>query len=107
MAGNRVPANCFRLRPGRGRVRFSTEVSTSGSVSFSIAILGAKWLSHRPGYDAIHIAENGGRRDLRSPGRRVSPLLGRRTLACATFRKDSVRSCTTRLDLHLRLSDYP
>src|SRR5258706_11211894 len=96
MAGNRVPANCFRFRPGRGRVRFSTEVSTSGSVSFSIAILGANWLTHRLGYDAIHIAENGGRRDLRSPGRRLSPLPPPRTLACATLRTQALRPAPPR-----------
>jgi uncharacterized protein YyaL (SSP411 family) len=55
----------------------STEISASGSVYFSVPILGADPFRRCVGHGSFHFAENGGGRDVRPSWGRLSPLLGR------------------------------
>src|SRR6202011_4640171 len=90
MARYRLSAvHCF-VRSRRRRIRGGTEVSASCRVSFSLAILGTDRICPRVGYDRFHPEENGSGRNVRPSGRRLSPLLGRCTLARAALRKNAV-----------------
>ena len=70
-------------------------------------------LAARPARDALlrhghaHARQDGGRRHLRSPRRRLRSLLGRRALARAALRKDALRQRAARPALSRSLSRRP
>ena len=74
-----------RIRCGPRRVRLQAQISARDGAAILAADVAAD-RTRRPAEDgAAESGQNGVRRDLRSPGRRLCPLCGRRTLAGAAL----------------------
>ncbi len=87
--GRRGTGAQFRF-PQR-RVRRRAEISASDGFASAAPVVEAASPCRVARHGDHDARQNGGRRNLRSAGRRVSSLFGRRTLAGAAFRKNAVR----------------
>ncbi len=85
------------------RVWRRAEISAPDGAAVAVAGLAAKSARPAVARGHIHARQNGRGRNLRSARRRVSSLLGRRSLAGAAFRKDAVRQRAADIELPRRV----